>query len=74
MLYVRAPAIAKRIDEQNALFTRLESHVGLLQYEFQVGMLAVPEVVQVDAVNHYVLPGGEEMLTRAHNIYTFTPA
>jgi hypothetical protein len=75
LLYLREPSPAMRIgkgdDTRSVRATTMETRVGLTDYHTQVGNLAVPQVVHVGEVNHFVMTDGQEMLTRTHNVHVF---
>jgi hypothetical protein len=56
---------------QAVIATSMETHVKMSEYYRQVGVLAVPDQVQLGSVRHLELQGGHEMLLRTNNAYVF---
>jgi hypothetical protein len=58
--------------ELNVRGSSLGNRLPLRAVGVQVGVLCVPEVIQVGAVEHTIIPhGGQEMLNLTHNVFVF---
>lgn len=75
MHYLREPSpvatIGRGENRQAVRSSQMELHVGAGSYHYAVGALAVPETVAVGEVSHLVMPDGQQMLTRTHNVFVF---
>jgi hypothetical protein len=75
MHYLRQAAAFETIQGENgpvgAIATNMEKHVRTGEYYRQVGVLAMPDQVQLGEVRHLELQGGHEMLLRTHNVFVF---
>lgn len=72
--YLREIVPAVRLGllrRQNVAMSNLGRCASLGEYEYHLGILALPETIEVGAVQHSAMPDGHEIFTRTHAVYTF---